>query len=237
MESFRKAVALAALALAPTTMAQAAPHALHYLSAAEIAPATTLPAPPPRGSEIERAELAELRAIIASATPERMTRAEWDDSHEDPAAFDAVLGLKLEQLPRTWALLKVVQEEADAAAAVPKNFFARVRPWGVDPKLPHCDAGTAAKPTRSYPSGHSSLGYSVGYVLAQMLPERAPVVLGRAADYAMSREICGAHFPSDTEASHVLATLVASRLLQMPAFRAQYVAARSELRAALRLPS
>jgi acid phosphatase (class A) len=72
----------------------------------------------------------------------------------------------------------------------------------------------------------------VGLVLARLIPEKAPIILARANDYALSREICGVHFPSDTEASHMLATLVADRLLALPALRGKIDAARAELRAA-----
>jgi acid phosphatase (class A) len=230
-------MAVLAGAISPAALLAAAPApALHYLSPAEFAPTITLPYPPARGSEIEKAELAQLHAIVASASPERLARAVWDDAHEDPQIFDDVLGVTLEQLPQTWALLKEVQEEADVTADVDKDAFGRERPWSVDPTLANCDAGKGKKSNRSYPSGHASLSYSVGYVLAQILPELAPPILARAADYAMSREICGVHYPSDTEASHVIGTLIASKLLANPAFREKLAPARTELRAALNLP-
>jgi acid phosphatase (class A) len=205
---------------------------LHYLSSADIEPSMILAKPFAPGSNGEKAELAALHMIVASASPARMAQAKWDDEHEDPALFDAVLGVKLETMPATWALLKEVQEEGDVAADASKIYFARIRPWAVDPTLANCDAGKGANPKRSYPSGHSTLSYSVGFVLARLAPEKADVILSRAADYAMSREVCGVHYPSDTEASHVLATVVGTKLLADPAFAAKMTAARSELRAA-----
>lgn len=106
-----------------------------------------------------------------------------------------------------------------------------MRPWGVDPTLPSCDAGKGKKPTRSYPSGHSVLGYSVGLTLAELVPAKADAILAKARDYALSREICGVHFPSDTEASHALASIVATRLLADPKVADQVAAARTELSA------
>ena len=219
--------ALALLAVSAAAVAET--HSLHYLSAADVDPTMVLPKPAPRGSDIEKAELAALHRIVESASTQRLAQARWDDQHEDPALFDGVLGVKLETMPATWALLKSVQEEGDAAADLAKEQFARMRPWAVDPTLANCDTGKGANPLRSYPSGHSTLGYSVGFVLAHLVPEKAEAILARAADYAMSREVCGVHFPSDTEASHVIGTIVATRLLADPAFAGGMSAARKEL--------
>lgn len=191
--------------------------------------ALLLPSPPLRGSAQELAELAELHALIVAATPARLAQAKQDDIHEDPAIFDAATGRTLSALSQTWALLKRVQTNADRVANVAKDHFARARPWGVDPSLTACDARPDSRPVRSYPSGHAVLGYSVGYVLAQLMPARAPAILARAADYALSRQYCAAHFPSDTEASHVLGTVIAERLLADPLLARQIEAARREL--------
>ena len=43
--------------------------------------------------------------------------------------------------------------------------------------------------------------------------------------------ICGVHFASDTEASHVLATMITERLLVDPRMAAKVAAARAELAA------
>lgn len=205
---------------------------LHYLTSADVEPGLILPKPYAPGSDAEKAELGELHRIVASASPARLAQARWDSENEDPAIFDGVLGVKLEAMPATWALLKEVQEEGEAAADVSKTYFHRARPWSADPTLQNCDAGKNANPGRSYPSGHSTLSYSVGYVLAHLAPEKSDIILSRAADYAMSRQICGVHYPSDTEASHVLATIIGVRMLVNPAFAAKTMAARAELRAA-----
>lgn len=221
--------AILAVALAAWGTASAAPHQLHYLSAEELAPASVLPPPPAPGSVLEKAELGALHAIVAASTPERLDQARWDQEHEDPGLFDRTLGIELQKLPATWALLMAVREEAAAAATAGKAHFHRMRPWGVDPTLPSCEHAPEHQPTNSYPSGHAILGYSAGYVLARLLPGRASDILGRAADYGYSREVCGVHFPSDIEASHALGTLVAAKLLANPAFRAKFDAARLEL--------
>jgi acid phosphatase (class A) len=72
----------------------------------------------------------------------------------------------------------------------------------------------------------------MGYVLAQLMPEKAQAILARAQEYAFSRIVCGAHYPSDIEASHILATEMAMMMLDNRAFHAEFAAAKAELKAA-----
>lgn len=225
--------ALAVLALGMIGSAgMAAPHAFHYLAAPDFAPSAVLPAPPAPGSVQEQSELAQLRTLIAAAPAERLARARFDDGNETPALFDRTLGVELEKYPLTWALLRDVQAEAEAAVSLSKAYFHRTRPYGIDPTLPNCAKKPIGKPATSYPSGHAILGYSTGFVLARLIKGRSSEIFDRAADYAMSRELCGVHFASDLDASHALGTLVASDLLANPAFRAKFEAAHAELLAA-----
>ncbi|NIJ65129.1 acid phosphatase (class A) [Sphingomonas leidyi] len=231
---FMLLLAGACLAVPVAVNAQQAPAAkpakTFKLLRAEDFPADGIvPAPPARGSDVEKLELAYLHALIAGTSPARMEQARRDDAHEDPSIFDQAMGIDLKTLPATWELLGLVHNDANLAANIAKEHFARVRPWGVDPTMPNCDAGKGKQPTRSYPSGHSTLGYSVGLMLATLAPAKARAVLDRARDYALSREICGVHFPSDTEASHVIASIAVARILASPAAAARIAAARAEL--------
>ncbi len=217
---------------APHPVPVAAPRKhFELIDPATVLPDQLLPAPPVKGSVAEAIELTQVRKIVAAASPERMEQARWDDAHEDPSIFDQVMGRRLADLPATWALLRTIQNDTDLTVDLAKRHFARIRPWGIDPSLPNCDAGKGKNAVGSYPSGHSGLGYSVGWTLAQLVPQKAPAILARARDYALSREICGVHFPSDTEASHVIGTMVASRLFTDPRLAARIAAARAELAA------
>ncbi len=188
-----------------------------------------LPAPAARGSSAERQELTQLHALIAAASPQRLAQAKWDGDHEDAAVFNDIVGRDLAKLPQTWALLAAVQHEAEAAVVAGKVYFARLRPYAIDETVPRCEGGSAKPSAKSYPSGHAGFGWSVGYALAQLMPNKGPAILARAADYALSRELCGVHFHSDTQASQVVGTLVAAKLLADPRFAARITAARAEL--------
>ena len=228
------APAMAQTAPAPAMAAAPAPAAkpeFHYFAATDYLPQRVLAMPPARGSQEEARELEFVRKEIAAASPERLAQAAWDDTHEDPTLFNAVLGRDLTRLPATWALLLAVQNEADAAADQAKEAFGRMRPFGIDETIKTCVKANPAKALRSYPSGHATVGYSVGWALARLMPDFAPYILDRAHDYAESRVICGVHFASDVEASHVLATVVTERLLADPRMADKVAAARAELNA------
>ena len=97
-----------------------------------------------------------------------------------------------------------------------------------NPASDKCDKG---EPKSSYPSGHATMGYASAYVLAQLMPSNAQIILARGADYAESRLICGVHYRRDVEAGHVLATALVDRLMSKPAFKAEFDAAEAELAA------
>ncbi|MBU6267929.1 MAG: phosphatase PAP2 family protein [Sphingomonadales bacterium] len=234
-------LALAALASQPALAQTAAPaaapaaapkHVLHYLDAATLTPALMLPPAPERGSAREKLELETLHRMIAAASPERLKLAAADSDNEDPSIFNAAMGHDLRKLPATWALLSAVQEEIDVTIGMAKQSFGRLRPYGVDATMPTCVPVNRDKPARAYPSGHAGLGWGVGWFLVRLAPAKAAAILGRADDYAISRQLCGVHFPSDTEASHMLGTVVAERLLSDPRLAPQIAAARAELAAA-----
>jgi acid phosphatase (class A) len=219
------------MALVPTaTAAETAKH-LAYLDPAKFVPSQILPPPPPHGSPAEAFELETLHRLIADANPARMAQAKEDSDNETPSLFNNVLGFDLKSRPATWKLLELVQSEADIAAGDSKAFFHRMRPYSADPSIPFCERkADPAKPEyRGYPSGHATLGYSTGWVLAHLMPAKADVILARAQDYALSRQYCGAHYASDTEASHVIGTLVGIDLMADPRLTAMIAAARTEL--------
>ncbi|MDE1918170.1 MAG: phosphatase PAP2 family protein [Sphingomonadales bacterium] len=209
----------------------AAAEHLQYLNAAKFVPAQILPAPAAHGSAQEVFEIAELHRLLAKASPRRLAQAKADSDNENPSLFNNVLGFDLRSKPASWALLTLVQSEAEIATSDSKLFFHRMRPYSADPSIPFCEyKPNPAKPEfRSYPSGHSTLGYSVGWVLAHLMPQKADVILARAKDYGLSREYCGAHFPSDIEASHVVGTMVGIELLADARLADKIAAARAEL--------
>ena len=203
-----------------------------YLSPSDYDPKGLLPPPPVEGSADARAELAELDRIQSQRSKEEFARADQDFHTRNGTIFAAAIGpaFDLGKLPLTAKLLDNVHKDEDAAASVAKDYFRRTRPWIVDPALNSCSKDDA--PYSSYPSGHSSMAYSMAVVLASLVPEKAGAIMARAADYAENRLVCGMHRRRDIQAGQVLGTVVAELLLRNPAFKTDFIAAKQELEAA-----
>lgn len=204
-------------------------------AADQIDPSRLLPPPPPAGSPLARSEVAELHAIAQRATPDMHAAAKRDSDDERPDLFNNVLGFDVMALPATSKLLNDVVKEQSADASVAKKFFHRDRPWIVDSSIESCDMHGPGPAKTSYPSGHATLAFSTGVVLAALIPDKAQVILTRAQDYAENRLVCGMHFRSDIAAGQDLGTIVAVTLMQEPAFQSEMEAARAELRAQHRI--
>jgi acid phosphatase (class A) len=216
---------------------------LQVLTSAETDPSRLLPAPPPDGSPSQQKELAEVRHLIETRTPERFAQAKWDNEHENASAFYATLGpdFDIKKLPETAKLLAMVLNDQSVVASASKVFFHRKAPVAAaTPAVVayaewSCDADVkkpADRALRSYPSGHATMGYSLAIVLSALMPEKSQAILARAADYALSREVCGDHYHSDVEASHALGNALGIMLLNNSTLKPQIEAARAELRAA-----
>jgi PAP2 superfamily protein len=100
----------------------------------------------------------------------------------------------------------------------------------------------------SYPSGHTTYGYTGALVLALLVPDRYQQMITRAAEYGNDRILIGAHYAMDVLGGRTLALYdVAHLLANDPAYvgrkgregttitnyRAALAAARAELSAAL----
>jgi acid phosphatase (class A) len=149
--------------------------------------------------------------------------------------------------PRPYIVSKDVEALADVApdGEMATTEYAK----DCDPDPPAKDAAEAEKRAAkkakdrfekdytSYPSGHAAYGMACGILLSQMIPEKRAELMSRARQYADSRAIVGAHFPSDVEQGRLGGTVGVLLNLQNPRFQRLFYDARSELRAALGYPA
>ena len=190
--------------------------------------------PPPPGSGAATGDVATFKATRLRQGDARWTLATSDAVYASAAVlqdFSCALGVEL--TPATAPLVRHVIDrlgaDAGAAVSVVKRNYHRPRPF-VDNGGPICVPEDAElRRSYSYPSGHSTYGWTVGLMLAQLAPDRAAPVLARAKVFGESRVICGVHYESDVVAGRVAADALFATLQADPAFRRDLAAARQEL--------
>jgi acid phosphatase (class A) len=205
----------------------------HYLDGDTAPFVAMFPPPPARGSAEERAELDAMLVLQRARSADEVAAAQADRKTE-VARFAAALGTDpqtLESLPHVTRLAQDIEDEIRPYVRAAKRHFRRLRPREIEPAIEPCIGDVAAD--LSYPSGHSTFGWMMGYLLADMLPERGAGLRARSAEYARQRMVCGVHFPSDLEAGRRGATWLMERLRRNPEFVAARGRAAQELRAAL----
>ncbi len=151
------------------------------------------------------------------------------------AHFDCALGTQMASAPtpRLTAIFEKILHDADEAAESVKARSFRARPVGDDPARPACQRLTeAGRTTPSYPSGSAAVGVAYGEVLAALAPERAADSRRIGHEIAVSRVVCGMHYPSDAEAGETLGREVARAIVASPGFQTDRIAAQAELAAA-----
>lgn len=225
---------LSALLVSALLLTAAGPGVPPPLPAGAIDPALVLPPPPEEGSPAAAEELGELHRMQDMRSAADLARAKADDHVKDVSVFNEAVGpgIDLLKMPATAALFAMVRAEEKRDADAAKAWFKRKRPWIIQPGLESCS--TDDDPLSSYPSGHTTMGYSMAAILARLVPSRATAIMQRAAVYGRGRIVCEVHFRSDVVAGQALGMVVAERLMQDAAFRKQFDAAKQELDAVIR---
>lgn len=219
---------------AATSSAQAA-KAPGYLKPEERPDSIALlPPPPAPGSQAAEADMATYQRMQSLAGSARWTLAAQDANLKFPQAANAyacALGIRVdpEVTPRLYTLLHRTIVDAGQSTYPAKVKYGRTRPFEEtgDPSCVPEDEG-ALRGSPSYPSGHASLGYVWGEVLAAVAPDRAVALRDRAYQFGRSRVVCRVHHQSDVEAGRRVGAAVMPRLYQNAEFLADLAAAKVE---------
>lgn len=119
-----------------------------------------------------------------------------------------------QDLPLTAALIAHVWQDASYFIWAFKYKYLRVRPYFLDNDIDNLEETNWA----AYPSGHAANSYVNAYIYQELAPEFSEVFIKDAYDMAHSREIIGVHYPSDSEASRILARQLVNKLFHNDKF-------------------
>ncbi|WP_343595766.1 phosphatase PAP2 family protein [Acinetobacter sp.] len=167
--------------------------------------------------------------------------ARWKQAAEDADLSDANIGKPFSQAfgvdisasntPVTYDLLKKLRTDSgNYATKAAKNYYMRLRPYvffGSHSCTPNDEAHLSKN--GSYPSGHTTIGWSTALILAEIRPERQNEILKRGYEYGQSRVICGVHWQSDVDAGRITGAAEVARLHADPAFIKELNEAKREI--------
>ncbi|OCG47991.1 acid phosphatase [Gilliamella sp. Choc5-1] len=156
------------------------------------------------------------------------------DSSKDNIAkqFSSSFGseISITTTPEIYKLITTMKEDAgDLATRSAKNFYNRVRPFSFfnEPTCRPEDEKTLST-NGSYPSGHTTMGFAISLVLAEINPDRQNEIFKRGYEIGESRVICGYHWQSDVDAAKIMAAAVVAQLHTNSEFTQQLIKAKEE---------
>ncbi len=194
-------------------------------------PPQILPSPSTFNHVIQGYELLEVKRIASSATARQRELAAKDAKTNNVSFFsDAISQFDINHLPATKALFNQVYLIQELESEKFKDYFSRERPYISDSTIRPCVATKESANYTSYPSGHATMGFAMGLILAKLIPEKSEIIMNRANLYAENRLICGLHYRSDIIAGQVLGSLIAVQLGQNDKFQDMLKDAKEELR-------
>jgi len=218
------------LALALVAALPAAAREPPYLTLRDLDLVTILPPPVVDPEQLELVLVAQ-----RAATPERIEQAVRDVDESPDTMFGAVLGKPIDekQLPATSRLFARMRATEDELTGPAKKAFKRVRPY-----LSSSEIRPLVRPSvsGSYPSGHTTNATLAAIVMGGIVPEKRDEIWQRAIDYSQSRVVGGMHYPNDLLGGKLAGTAIAVALQGRPEFKADFDAAKRELRQYLQLP-
>jgi acid phosphatase (class A) len=234
-----------------------------YLLASDADMLHLLAPPPAADSQLQRDDLhAVIEAQRTARANGTLSHAEGDAELSCARVGDA-LGdaAALARDPQVLGFLNEAAREGASLTGVAKNYWKRTRPFAlssevealadmakarlpasakdetrsVDVGAQNMSGATADVAHSSYPSGHSTFGTVCAILLAEMVPEKRAELFARGLDYAHSRMVVGAHFPTDLEGGRLTGTVAVQLLTQNPRFQHDFAVERAALRTALGL--
>jgi acid phosphatase (class A) len=221
--------------IATVAVAQALQTALPqgYLGADKPDILATLTPPPKAGSPRAEADRKMFRATRSLQGTPRWDLAVSDNSASYLTLYRCALGVEIsaEKTPKLLTLIRRVGRDASDMGNGAKAALNHPRPFLID-KGPTCIPKTdPSLQNPDYPSGHSTIGWTFGLLLAELAPDRAQPILVRARAFGESRMVCGVHNMSAVDAGRMTAQIALTAEHGSPAFRRDLEEARTELAA------
>lgn len=194
-----------------------------------------LPPPPDTTSAVFAGDYAQWMWGKSVRNTPRGEQASWETRYGPERmcdVFGEAMGITLseEETPAIYKLIVCAGATASRGVIHMKTGYHRRRPFVVmnEKVWGQFDRDGELRPSSSYPSSHTALGWGVALALAEMAPHLQDTILRRGYEYGQSRVITGAHWQSDVDAARLCASAAISRAHDSEQYIADLAAARAE---------
>ncbi|AXA33497.1 acid phosphatase [Francisella adeliensis] len=135
-----------------------------------------------------------------------------------------------ENTPIIYSLIDLAIKVSSKATADAKKEHKRIRPFVYYNKQT-CNPAEEKHLGKfaSYPSGHTTEGWAIALILAEINPNHQEQILKKGYEFGQSRVVCGAHWPSDVEAGYIVGSTVFSALNANDQFTQLIIQAKKEI--------
>lgn len=139
------------------------------------------------------------------------------------------LTISKENTPEIVALMERVLATTYVCKDKAKSQFMRIRPFvQFHEPTPVPQDEEKLSTNSSYPSGHTTMGWGLALVLAEINPEHQDKILKRGYEYGESRVIVGFHYQSDVDHARILTSALINRLHANDDFMTELQKAKAE---------
>ncbi len=137
--------------------------------------------------------------------------------------------ISAENTPEITKLISRLLETTHLSNHKSKSVVMRKRPFlQFNEPTPVPEDEETLKNNSSYPSGHTTMGWAIALVLAEINPDNQDAILKRGFEYGESRVIVGFHFQSDVDAARIITSALIIRLHANDDFMEQLAKAKAE---------
>lgn len=129
--------------------------------------------------------------------------------------YSEPLGIVISQqnTPEIWNLMQRLLATTYVCKDKAKKRIMRIRPFvQFNEPTPVPEDEEKLRSNSSYPSGHTTMGWGLALVLAEVNPARQNEILKRGFEYGESRVILGFHYQSDVDHARLITSALVNRL-------------------------
>jgi acid phosphatase (class A) len=193
-----------------------------------------VPPKPEAGSAVYKLDEAVSRSNLALRGSKRWEQAALDADLRFPGVagtFSCAVGIPITEAdtPHLYTLLRRSLTDAALSTYAAKNKYKRTRPF-MENNQPTCapDQEESLRKDGSYPSGHTTIGWTWALILTEIAPGREDAILSRGRAFGDSRLVCNVHWQSDVNEGRLMGASTVARLHADPGFEDDLEAAKTE---------